>query len=187
MGIDLNELREKQSRMPGYKPQSNPVATPNLPVPNSFTPKEQDDIIRKWSSMVTRYLKSSTISFHHGKKETIERPGRTEQKLADSIRSRTRKDYGVIDRVSFIFERHGVFVHKGVGRGYKMESGMVVRNAKIEDPMTREPKWWEDDPRPRLPREWFNPILEQTLPELSNKLAEINADAVLSSSRMMIK
>jgi hypothetical protein len=40
---------------------------------------------------------------------------------------------------------------------------------------------------PRQPAEWFNPVLEQALPELADKLAEINADAVINATRMMIK
>ena len=93
----------------------------------------------------------------------------------------------MIDRVTYTFERHWVFVHKGVGRGYEMQGGMVIRTAKSEDPATRQRSWWGDDPRPRLPNEWFNPLLDQTLPELADKLAEINADAVLNATRMMIR
>ena len=128
-----------------------------------------------------------TSWFDHGKQGTINRPGRIEKNLGDSIKSVTKKQYGVIDRVTYTFERHGMFVHKGVGRGYGMQGGMVVRTAKSEDPATRKTTWWGDDPRPRLPNEWFNPLLEQTLPELADKLAEINADAVLNGTRMMIK
>ena len=64
---------------------------------------------------------------------------------------------------------------------------MVIRTAKTEDPTTRQPTWLGDNPRPRLPNEWFNPLLDQTLPELADKLAEINADAVLNATRMMIR
>jgi hypothetical protein len=64
---------------------------------------------------------------------------------------------------------------------------MVVCIAKSEDPTTCQLTWWGDDPHPRLPNEWFNPLLEQTLPELADKLAEINADAVLNTTRMMIR
>jgi hypothetical protein len=39
----------------------------------------------------------------------------------------------------------------------------------------------------RKPVDWFNPVLNQTLPELANKLAEINADAVVNATKMMIK
>ena len=80
-----------------------------------------------------------------------------------------------------------MFVHKGVGRGYEMKGGWVVRITKSEDPATHQPTWWGDEPSPRLPNEWFNPLLEQTLPELTDKLAKINSDAVLNATRMMIR
>jgi hypothetical protein len=152
-----------------------------------FDSKEQNQAVSKWASMVQRRLRDRTSVFVHGKDGTISRPGRIERNLNDSIKSLTKKSYGVIDRVTYTFERHGVFVHKGVGRGYEMQGGMVIRTAKSEDPATRQPTWWGDDPRPRLPNEWFNPLLEQTLPELADKLAIINADAVLNATRMLIR
>ena len=152
-----------------------------------FDAKAQNEAVSKWASMVQRKLRDRTSWFDHGKRGTINRPGRIEKNLGDSIKSVTKKQYGVIDRVTYTFERHGVFVHKGVGRGYEMQGGMVVRTAKSEDPATRQPTWWGDDPRPRLPNEWFNPLLEQTLPELADKLAEINAEAVLNATRIMIR
>jgi len=151
-----------------------------------FDPKGQNEAVSKWASMVQRRLLDRTSFFVHGKEGTINRPGRIEKNLSDSIKSLTKKSYGVIDRVTYTFERHGVFVHKGVGRGYKMQGGMVIRTAKSEDQTTRSPTWWGDDPRPRLPNEWFT-LLDQTLPELADKLAEINADAVLNATRIMIR
>ncbi len=154
---------------------------------NGFDSREQNEAVSKWASMVQRRLRDRTSWLIYGKQASTNRPGRTEKKLEDSIKSITKKSYGVIDRVTYTFERHGVFVHKGVGRGYEMQGGMVVRTAKCEDPATRQPTWWGDDPRQRLPNEWFNPLLEQTLPELADKLAEINADAVLNATRIMIR
>jgi len=144
---------------------------------STFDPRSQNEAITKWSSMVQRRLRDSATRFSHGKDGTIIRPGRSETKLHGSIKGSTSKQYGVIDRASIIFERHGVFVHKGVGRGYQMQGGTVIRTAKLPFP----------DPRPRTAREWFNPILEQSLQELADKLAEINADAVVNATRMMIR
>lgn len=154
---------------------------------SGYDSQEQNEAVSKWASMVQRRLRDRTSYFAYGKHGTTNRPGRIEKNLGDSIKSITKKSYGVIDRVTYTFERHGVFVHKGVGRGYKIQGGMVIRTAKSEDPATRQPNWWGDDPRPRLPNEWFNPLLEQTLPELADKLAIINADAVLNATRMMIR
>ena len=135
----------------------------------------QNEAIALWTSMVQSRLRSNTAGFVNGKESVISRPGRTEMKLTDSIKARTGQKFGVIDRATFSFERHGVFVHKGVGKGYQMQGGMVVRTAK--GPVTKE----------RKPNEWFNPVLDQSLPELANKLAEINADAVLNATKIMIK
>jgi hypothetical protein len=142
---------------------------------DNFDPKGQNETVSKWASMVQRRLRGNAAGFVHGKESAKSRPGRTERKLADSIRASTRKSYGIIDRASFSFERHGVFVHKGVGRGYEMQGGMVVRTAKSESAGGRSPV------------EWFNPVLDQTLPELADKLAEINADAVVNATKVLIK
>jgi len=143
-----------------------------------FNIREQNDAVNRWASMVQRYMRGAAVILQHGKDGTISRPGRTERKLEYSIRKSSRFTYGVITGLSFVFERHGVFVHKGVGRGYEMQGNTVVRTAKSDASLvTRE----------REPFEWFNPIIEQSLPELADKLAEINADAVVNATRMLIR
>ena len=189
MGIDPQQYREWYGVLPGASEGgSRTPAAPAIPhIADGLDPKAQNAAITKWASMVQRRVRDNTSYFPYGKTATADKPGRTERRLTDSIRSQSKKSYGVIDRVSFQFERHGVFVHKGVGRGYKMQGGMVIRTAKSEDPLTRQVSPFEDDPRRRVARPWFNPILEQTLPELADKLAEINADAVVNATRMMIQ
>ena len=142
--------------------------------------EEQNAAITQWASMVQRYLRGAAVLLTHGKEGSITRPGRTERKLEDSIRTQNRKTYGVITGQSFIFERHGVFVHKGVGRSYEMQGGMVVRTAK-------EDSIFSNKGRIRVPFEWFNPVIEQSLPELADKLANINADAAVNATRMLIR
>jgi hypothetical protein len=143
---------------------------------SDFNPKEQNAIIRKWINMVQRRLRVTANSFRHGKERSSIHHGRNESRLSPSIRSQTRQDYGVIDRASILFERHGVFVHKGVGKGYQMIGGTVVRNAKSINPL-----------KMREPREWFNPVIDQALPELIQKLEKINADAVVNATSLKIK
>ena len=136
----------------------------------------QNKAVTRWASMVQRRMRSEASMLSNGKGGTISRPGRTEKKLSNSIRTQNRKTYGIITGQSFIFERHGVFVHKGVGRRYQMQGGMVIRTAKSQNPVQQ-----------REPFEWFNPVMQQSLPELADKLAEINADAVVNATRMLIR
>ena len=138
--------------------------------------KEQNAVVRQWISMVQKRLKANTGVFYKGKASARFHHGRLERKLSDSLKSQTKQKYGVIDQASIIFERHGVFVHKGVGRGYKMVGGSVVRTAKSINPF-----------RTRVPKEWFNPAIDQLLPELVEKLEKINADAVINATRLVIK
>ena len=157
----------------------NPLTPPRITATSltNTEVQEQNEAVFKWSSMVQRRLRQSLQQFNNGKNSTVQRPGRSEHILRTSLNSKTKQNYGVIDRVSIQFERHGVFVHKGVGNGYKMQGGTVIRTAKKPIP----------DPRPRVAVEWFNPILNQTLPELADKLADIGANAVVNATRMMIR
>ena len=124
--------------------------------------KEQNAAVLKWVPKVRRNLKTSAMQFTKGKTVSmVTRGTQTEGKLANSIRSKTGKDYGVIELVTFQFERHGVFVHKGVSSGHPISN-------------------------PREATEWFNPILEKYIPELADRIADINADAALNATRMTI-
>lgn len=165
--------------------------------PNWQDIEKQNEVVAQWSSMVQRHLRGATVILQHGKDNSISRPAkapvRTESKLETSITSIPKQHYGITDRVAIKFERHGVFVHKGVGRGYEMKAGMVTRTPQNligilkNKRMTVHEKINARSSIARQPYEWFNPVLEQSLPELADKLAEINADAVLNSTRMMIK
>ena len=139
----------------------------------------QNAFIQTWIPKVRRALSASARQhFPDGKNKAFVTRGRgkgkthTEGKLADSITSRTGKSLGTIERISFNFERHGVFVHKGVGRGYP-KSG----KKNIE----------ESSGKGRKPVEWFNPVIDKYIPELADRIAEINADAAVNATSMKIK
>jgi hypothetical protein len=142
--------------------------------------QQQNELVLRWTPKVRTALRSSARWFSDGKFESmVIRDGgkQVEKKLAASINSKVGKDFGLANYVGFSFERHGVFVHKGVGRGYQSNGkGFVIRTAK------NPPKHHE-----RIAIEWFNPVLEKYIPELADKIAEINADAAVNATRMKIK
>lgn len=143
---------------------------------NTFDAKKQNDLVRRWTPKVKRALKNSARIFNNGKIEPfVQRKGRMEGKLHASIMARVSKQMGVIELVSFSFERHGVFVHKGVGRGYEINGNSVTRTAK------------STMSAPRNPMPWFNPVLNLHIPLLANSIAEINANAALNASKLKIK
>jgi len=134
----------------------------------------QNEVVKNWASMVQSRLKGNAGAMSKGKDGFVMRGNAREEKLSDTIVARTRIISGIISNVSYSFSLHGVYVQKGVGRGYAMEHGMVIRTAAGKS-------------MNRRPNEWFNPVIEETLPALADKLAEINADAFLSLTRILIK
>lgn len=142
-----------------------------------YTPiQEQNYAVLKWIPKVRRIIKSNASRLTDGKLQPmVQRGPRSEKKLAVSIETKTRRDAGEIDTITFSFERHGVFVHKGVSRGYNMSGNTVTRTAK--GPQTK----------PRVAVEWFNPVLDTYIPELADNLAKLNANAVLNTARVKIR
>ncbi|MBA4411128.1 MAG: hypothetical protein C0397_17135 [Odoribacter sp.] len=174
--------------MGAFKNQSSPIIRgrgmqPNPPASGLNDPgvvADQNAAVLKWVPKVRAALRLSARWFSDGKTESMvirDHGKQLEKKLANSIDSKYRKDFNVINNISFQFERHGVFVHKGVGRGYQSNGkGFVIRTAK------NPPKHQE-----RIAIEWFNPVLEKYIPSLADQIAEINTNAAVNATNMRIK
>jgi len=162
-----------------------------------MTPQEitaYNVMIRRWSAMVRTKLIGSALRFTNGKTGAVTRGNRTENKLKDNIAYHTHQDFGLVDGVGYQFERHGVFVHKGVGRGYIMVGGVVVPGRRPGNEVKQYAKAKNREatsmvysgPSRRQPAEWFNPVLDKHVPELADKVAKMNADAAVNAIRMRI-
>ena len=98
----------------------------------------------------------------------------TEEKLSQSIQAQTKKDFGEIFMVGFNFPRHGVFFHHGVGRGWKMIGGKVIRTAT--GPKSAD----------RFPKNWLNIEIDNSISKLADDIVEIKADAAVNATRAKI-
>lgn len=141
---------------------------------------KQNSIVRRWIPGVNRELRSSASWFRFGKSEPFIMRGsgskrRQEGKLVNSIKPSTRQSYGEIDTISFSFERHGIFLHKGVGRGWEITGKVVRRTAKGK---------MENGGRNVV--EWFNPVIDKNVPDLADQIATVNADAVVNAAKLKI-
>jgi hypothetical protein len=119
-----------------------------------------NEIVKKWRAKVMRSLKSAASHFSEGKTESMVKRGqitgfvRNEKKLADSIGSKIRNVGALPDTITFTFERHGIFVDRGVGRGHSKS-------------------------KPRGAKAWINPAVATHVPELADKIAEADANALI--------
>jgi len=141
--------------------------------------------IRGWGSKTANDLRTQVRSrFTHGKKQsrtykTGLHSGNTEKKLVNSLAAKYKTERGGkrIETIGFALERHGVFLQKGVGRGYVMQGGGVARIAKSDEAR-----------RYRFQSNWFNQTLDKNVPELSTIIVKHMGDAiVLNTKRMYIQ
>lgn len=135
--------------------------------------------IKNWGGNVRIALKRSAQSAtSKGKRVGVyeyKQFGRTEKKLYRSIRVKFKARDGAIEGIGFSFERHGVFLQKGVGRGYKMAGNTAIRVTQARTTV------------PRSETDWFNRLISKHGAKLANGLAEINADIVVNATRILIK
>lgn len=73
----------------------------------------------------------------------------------ESLKYRLKYMYGDVDSISYKFNRYLIYVHKGVGRGRGINSGKTK------------------------PKPWLNPVLDEELPNLADRIAEIKAEVAL--------
>jgi hypothetical protein len=154
--------------------------------PEEIGVEEYNRRISNWGGTVTKKLKDSARMV----------AGKGEGELAKSIRSKTGKLDVEIDKIAFHFVRHGVFAEKGVGRGYIMSGGTVVRgfapgkvlkmigknkNRRVGEKVIR------DGSINRKPAHWFNPVVEENVPQLADIVAEMDADKVVNTTKILIR
>jgi hypothetical protein len=112
--------------------------------------------IKLWGDQTLGKLKSEigNLKIEHRANST------SPKAAANSTVVRTPKSGGLVSRVSYIFPRHMIYVHKGVGRGTKIsEVGNTRRKAKP----------------------WFNPVIDQNIEELADIVASEMGAAIINN------
>lgn len=154
--------------------------------PTNISQEEYNQKITAWGRKLGTKIRASIATLSHKGKGD----------LLKSLRNKAYKFYGEVDRLAYSFQRHGVFWHKGVGRGYIMQGGRVVRGyrpgkvlkaAAINAGRTAAPQIINSGEINRHPVEWFNPVIENNINELADLITEMNADRAVNATKMMIK
>ena len=70
-------------------------------------------------------------------------------------------------------------------RGFKTNSGLKTQAKNSNRSVASKQK--TTGSMNRHPAPWFNPVIENTVPELADKIAVINADAVINELHAKIK
>lgn len=114
--------------------------------------------ITGWDKSNTKHLKDTLNRLNVGK------TGR----LLKSVSGRVKKIDGLAEIITKKIDRSGVFVEKGVGRGYPIESIRSNRTSiSAKGGKGREPK------------PWFNSTIDRDFPALADAVNKYWADASL--------
>lgn len=164
--------------------------------------QKQSLIAQTWAVDVRNKLRSSATQFKKGKKTSmVERPSANgpiskkfgdkikpweEYKLAEKLSYNVYKRFGVAEGIGFRIQQQGVWVHKGVGRGYQIRGGMVVRVDGSGDGRKKESRLPINAPVKRFPVDWFNPVVDANTNTLADRIALINENAVVNAMRLRI-
>lgn len=156
--------------------------------PQEISQEEYNNRVTAWGSALGVKIRASIRSLTSKGKGDLLR----------SLRLKTGKWYGEVDKLAYHFVRHGVFVHKGVGRGYRMVGGRVMRvsgsasNQAVKDyarvkNRSFSPKVLTAASMERKAVEWFNPVVKNNIAGLADLVAEMSADRVVNASKILIR
>jgi hypothetical protein len=83
------------------------------------------------------------------------RNSQDERSIQKSVSGKTRKQFDVVNRISFGFNRSGVFLVKGVSRGHPIGN-------------------------PREAKDWFNSVVDKELDTLADIVADAQGDMIIN-------
>ncbi|MDP2188737.1 MAG: hypothetical protein Q8J69_08650 [Sphingobacteriaceae bacterium] len=127
--------------------------------------KAFNDAIRGWGARSFRELQREIFRLRIG----VSGDASASMKWASYMK------YGSVDKLSYKFERYMVFVHKGVGKGWPISR--VRANAGAWSAAASGKR--------RVPKPWFNNVIEKQLQELADTAAKHKAE--IAARRLMIK
>lgn len=124
--------------------------------------------VESWSKNNLADLKQSVRSLKKGNSK----PPAGHKELETHLKDKFGKVKGEIVRITYGVQRHGIFWRKGVGKGYKMNGGAVVRTG--------------GGPIMRHPANWWNPVLDKNVPALADIATDNVAAAAVNTSNILI-
>jgi len=118
-------------------------------------------------------------------------------RIANELKPKAYTDkYGLINRLGFSFPRHGVYIHKGAGRGQggftgskwsylKRINGIEINTSIIRH--TNPTSLGKQNEGNRHAYRWFDPIIKKRLPELADICTRYFDTMIIDATRIYIE
>ena len=132
--------------------------------------------VEEWTVDVTKKLRSS-----------VRMLVREDKKLSQSIKPLLYKKRKETDRIGFSFERSGVYIHKGAGRGqggFRGGSKWTDKYGTLK--RTNPDSFFKMGTGNRTPILWFDPVISANLPALADIVADYAATMQVDATRIFI-
>lgn len=123
-----------------------------------FNPEDIDqfnDKIKNWDDTIKAEVKGQIDKLGIRTYSYSQNPVR----LRNAFRSRLRKEFDLINKISYSMPRSAVFLHKGVSRGH-------------------------DKNNPRKAKEWFQPVVDKNIDSLADIVSNSQGDLVVNALKI---
>lgn len=139
--------------------------------------------VEQWQDSVSKQLRASIAS--------------RSLRIARELQPKAYTDnYGLINRLGFSFPRHGVYIHKGAGRGQggfmgskwsylKRVNGVEINTSIIRH--TNPESLGKQNEGKRLAYHWFDPVIKNRLPELADICMHYFDTMIIDATKIYIE
>lgn len=133
--------------------------------------------VAQWSNETKRQMKLKTLQL-----VLSVGPGHDNQKVS------VRRYHGEASKIQFTFPYYMVFVHKGAGRGYGGNKTGLFTTRGGGKAATNKSSMGKMGTGKRKPKPWFNPVLDERFPYLSEIIAAYHGGKVMANiDKILIK
>lgn len=139
--------------------------------------------VERWADQVTNQLRATVSS----------RSLRIARELHPNLYT---DKYGIVNRIGFSFPRHGIYIHKGAGRGQggwlgsKWEKIKKINGVEVSTGIVRHTdpaSLGKQDSGNRRAFRWFDPVVKSRLGELESIVLEYFDTMILDATRIYIE
>lgn len=139
--------------------------------------------VERWADQVTSQLRATVSS----------RSLRIARELHPNLYT---DKYGIVNRIGFSFPRHGIYIHKGAGRGQggwlgsKWEKIKKINGVEFSTGIVRHTdpsSLGKQDSGNRRAFRWFDPVVKSRLGELESIVLEYFDTMILDATRIYIE
>ena len=156
-----------------------------------MTKEEYELLLEDWAEKARMVMRGNISSGTHGK-------GTLSKKLRVQVKENRRTSGHFI---GFNFNKYGVFVHYGVGRGWIRQGGTVVRGQKVKKGSELEFQLKQrgyakkdikkyviggSEGNKRSPVDWFDSVLKAKIQELADIASEFYGDNAMEQLGEML-